>query len=174
MPSEYLIVANGDFLSENLLQKLSDNKIILALDGAADRLKKLDIQPSIILGDFDSIENLEDWKKNSGIQIVHAPDQDKTDLFKALDYIKPFEPASIHLACAYSSSRMDHTLNNLRALRVFYQKNCPIYFYTEHQKIFFDAPYKNKSGSFFDRTLEALANYSAYDPYVNCCKRRQD
>ena len=78
----------------------------------------------------------DDTKRGGDIDLYLETD-DKTDLFKALDYIKPFEPASIHLACAYSSSRMDHTLNNLRALRVFYQKNCPIYFYTEHQKIFF-------------------------------------
>jgi len=135
--SDYLIIANGNFLKKEMLQKLLQDKIILALDGAADRLKDLSILPNIILGDFDSIKNLSEWKQNQSIQIIHAPDQNKTDLFKAIEYIDQLEAKSIHLVCGLSSSRVDHMLNNLRALRVFYQKNRPIYFYTDEQKIFF-------------------------------------
>jgi thiamine pyrophosphokinase len=64
--NDYLIVANGDFLVKEIISEAAKNKTIVALDGAAMRLKNRGIMPDIILGDFDSTQ--EDHAKYWGIQ----------------------------------------------------------------------------------------------------------
>jgi thiamine pyrophosphokinase len=145
----FLIVADGEFLSTEQLLALARGKVIVALDHAGERLLDLNILPDIILGDFDSIrekerfgidqltgnDNAQYQVKINGksIQLVYRPDQDETDFFKAIRYIDMLDPADIYMACALSRNRLDHLINNLRSLRVFYQKKRPIYFYTKTQ-----------------------------------------
>ena len=52
---DYAIIANGNFLVEEILVEAVKGKIIIALDGAADKLARLGLNPHLILGDFDSI-----------------------------------------------------------------------------------------------------------------------
>src|SRR5262245_59554980 len=102
MNKNYLIIANGVFLVKEIIKEAIVDKTILALDGAADKLKKLGIKPDIILGDFDSIENAYDWGIHAtfkdmldsnipylganGITIVPSKNQALTDLIKAIHY----------------------------------------------------------------------------------------
>jgi len=144
----FLIVANGEFLPVKQLLRLSKDKRIVALDHACERLLEINIVPDIIIGDFDSIRDKKRFKVNSleekdsifevrinnkAIQMVYCPDQNETDLFKAIRYIDTSGFKNIHIACAVSKERLDHLINNLRALRVFYQKKRPIYFYTNKE-----------------------------------------
>ena len=149
----FLIVADGEFISTPTLVKRAQNKVVVALDRASERLLDIGILPDIVIGDFDSIQDKQRWgidltKLNTEqeftaqismktVQMVYRPDQHETDFFKAIRYIDTLNPIDIHIVCALSSRRLDHLLNNIRALRVFYQKMRPIYFYTVVQKAFY-------------------------------------
>ena len=52
---KFIIIANGPFLARDIIIEAIQDRQILALDGAADKLLTLSISPHIILGDFDSI-----------------------------------------------------------------------------------------------------------------------
>ena len=69
MAGMVLVVANGDWPSNDLLQTLLENaEFTIALDGAADRFKGWDV----VVGDLDSIANSEG--------IVRDDNQEKSDL----------------------------------------------------------------------------------------------
>lgn len=136
----YLIVANGNFLPKEVILEIAANRTIVALDGAAERLLKRGIKPQIILGDFDSLkdENSFGIKKHWGnkelsyvgrnnITIVpRKKDQSRTDLQKAIHYVKQHGATDIHIVCAFSENRMDHTLLNARLLRAEHDATCTI------------------------------------------------
>lgn len=161
MLKKYLIVANGPFLFKSIILEAALDAIIVALDGAADKLALLNIKPNIILGDLDSInQSKEKWGihkdfyeseyetntlfslpciGHDGVSIIWAKNQQFTDLQKALKFIihhaaqNGFPPPSlIHIVCALSG-RMDHEQTNIRALQDEYIENCPIYLHNEYQ-----------------------------------------
>lgn len=146
---KYLIVANGPFLSADIIKELADGATIIALDGASDKLAKLGIMPHIILGDFDSVELNNVWGAhrfdkiddhtppyagNFGVTIVPAKNQDKTDLVKAINYCDENKATHIAVVCA-TGNRMDHTLGNIRMLRAEYKKERALEIFTETQML---------------------------------------
>ena len=145
----YLIVANGSFLGKELLQKLIVNKTIVALDNAANRLRELEIQPHIVLGDFDSIENAEFWgiKKTfaelnndddeydgNGVRIVPAKNQNYTDLQKAVQYCDAHHAQSITIVCA-TAGRLDHHESAVRLLRTAHRRPRSLVIHTDTQTL---------------------------------------
>ena len=158
IPMNTLIVANGPFLSRDIITEAAENRTIIALDGACGHLRKLGILPNIILGDFDSTsqadmqyfgitlgfedlaENLAPYPGKEGCLIVPAKDQNFTDLVKAIRYFdatcKILANFSITIVCA-TGGRMDLTLSNLRALRSQYNPKRPIILLTESERIQF-------------------------------------
>ena len=50
-----LIIANGKFLPFEVIKKASNNRTVIALDGAANKLISSPIILDVIIGDFDSI-----------------------------------------------------------------------------------------------------------------------
>ncbi len=125
---KYLIVANGPFLSTERLKMLAENALIIALDGAANRLIERDMRPDIILGDFDSFEENEEL---TPIKKVKLPNQYFTDFQKALQFIRK-EATCIHVACALGG-RIDHEQAAIRTLVSEYSPECPIYLHGEKQ-----------------------------------------
>lgn len=116
MNKDYIIIANGIFLVKEIIKEASAGKTILALDGAADKLKKIGIKPDIILGDFDSIENGLEWGIHAtfkemkectipylgtdGITIVPNKNQNYPDLIKAIHYCDAHGAKNITIICA--------------------------------------------------------------------------
>lgn len=148
---EVAIVANGDFLDATILREATLGKIIVALDGAANRLQEINIKPDIILGDFDSINpqpfgivdtfaTLENDEKpytsQQGYFIVPAKDQKYTDLSKALIFCDRFGVHSITLLCALGG-RMDHHEGAIRSLRGHYRKERHMVMHTPIQSLSF-------------------------------------
>lgn len=162
---KYLIVANGTFLSKSLILNAAENALIIALDGAANKLADLGIMPHIILGDFDfendaqntmdywginqdihAIKNvktneffLTPYKGHHNVTIVPAPNQNFTDLQKALifsmqkaDHYHFPLATSVHIVCAMGG-RMDHEQAAIYTLQNVYTKNCPVYLHNECQ-----------------------------------------
>lgn len=104
------IIANGEELEKNRLEKiLADIDIIIAADGGANICKKYDIVPNYIIGDLDSIENIQDFEKSV---IVKKFSQDSSDMQKALVFAANFNPDLIKIISAFGK-RSDHTMANM-------------------------------------------------------------
>jgi thiamine pyrophosphokinase len=159
---DYLIIANGNFLVSDIIREAMNNKTVIALDGAADKLLNLGITPHIILGDFDSISeqtqhywgiektfhaiNEEDtaYQGKHDVTIVPAKNQGLTDLTKAIRYCDQQGCRSITLICALGG-RLGHHEGNLRTLRAEYKKQRPLLLHSEQQSVRFG---KDESISF--------------------------
>jgi thiamine pyrophosphokinase len=108
-----LIIANGEACSTELLGQLLEwSPFIIVLDGAIQRVLDLGIKVDILLGDFDSNAHVLEQIEHMHIEIVHTPDQNKTDLQKAIEFLidRNFEAVNIVWA---TGRRADHSLTNM-------------------------------------------------------------
>ncbi len=132
---DWLLIANGAPVSRAKLRTLANNKSIMVLDGAYEYVKHCDLQIDILLGDFDSINPaVLAQVKTTSVQVVHAPDQNKTDLEKGILYLDQLSARSIVIAAA-TGQRLQHTLYNLRILKKFHEVTRPLQLVTEDEYI---------------------------------------
>lgn len=105
MDTKVFLLLNGETPKE--LPNLSTYKIICATDGAYHFLKKNNITPNFISGDFDSLEHVP-----NDIEVIHTPNQDFTDFDKMLQILfdKGFTRIDVFGA---SGKEQDHFLGNL-------------------------------------------------------------
>src|SRR6476660_9730486 len=84
-----LIIANGAECSSELLGQLLEwSPYVVVLDSAIERVFDLGIKVDVLLGDFDRGFNPEHYKEQQyPLEIVYAPDQNKTDLEKAFEFL---------------------------------------------------------------------------------------
>jgi thiamine pyrophosphokinase len=88
---------------------------LLAADGGADHLARLGLRPAAVIGDLDSISpETRAWLGEESL--IERPDQDRTDLDKALEYA--FENLGVEdvTVIAALGGRVDHELANLGLL----------------------------------------------------------
>ncbi|MBP4137517.1 thiamine diphosphokinase [Flavobacterium geliluteum] len=131
-----LIIANGASCNNELLGQLLEwSPLVIVLDSAIERVIKLDIKIDVLLGDFDRGFDPETYKTSQfPIEIVHAPDQDKTDLEKAFDYLIQRKIPAVNVIWA-TGKRADHTITNLTNI-VRYRNLLKIVILDDHSKIF--------------------------------------
>ena len=131
-----LIIANGEACSSELLGQLLEwSPLVIVLDSAIERVLELGIKVDVLLGDFDRNFDAHYYKENHyPIEIIHTPDQDKTDLEKAFDYLieKGHKAANVVWA---TGKRADHTLNNFSDLAL-YRNKLKIVLFDDHSKVF--------------------------------------
>src|SRR4051812_11485377 len=84
-----LIIANGEACNPELLGQLLEwSPLVIVLDTAIERVMPLNIKVDVLLGDFDHGFNPHDFiSMQQPMEVIYAPDQDKTDLEKAFDYL---------------------------------------------------------------------------------------
>lgn len=115
-----LIIANGESCSFELLGQLLEwSPTVVVLDGAVHRVQELGIKFDILLGDFDRLQDLEKIRREQyPLRVVHTPDQEATDLEKAILFLinEGYPAANIVWA---TGRRSDHTVNNLMSLLSF-------------------------------------------------------
>ena len=88
---------------------------LLAADGGADHLARLGLRPAAVIGDLDSISpETRAWLGEDSL--IERPDQDRTDLDKALEYA--FDDLGVErlTVLAAVGGRLDHDLGNLGLL----------------------------------------------------------
>jgi len=131
-----LIIANGAACSYELLGQLLEwSPIVVVLDNAIDRVLQLDIKIDVLLGDFDDDFNPELYKeKQFPLEIVHTPNQDKTDLEKAFDYLVEKGHKAVNVVWA-TGKRADHTITNITNI-VSYRDKLKIVILDDHSKVF--------------------------------------
>ena len=111
-----LILANGEPPSQALLARLVDqHDLFLAVDGAARTAHTFGLSPDIISGDFDSVSFEEAQRLSPKAECVRTPDQNYTDLEKALRLAQ--ERGATHVSIAGASGgRIDHALGAISLL----------------------------------------------------------
>ena len=131
-----LIIANGAECNNELLGQLLEwSPIVVVLDNAIERVLQLDIKVDVLLGDFDGDFNPEIYKeKQFPLEIVHAPNQDKTDLEKAFDYLIEKGHKAVNVIWA-TGKRADHTITNITNI-VSYRNKLKIVILDDHSKVF--------------------------------------
>lgn len=121
--------------------KTSDNYCcIAATDGAYHNyLSSTSIIPDYIIGDLDSFNG--DKNTPNTTQVIHTPDQNKTDFEKAMLFLanKGMKRFIVYGACGHAS---DHFLGNLSVAKqyhqqfdiIFYDNFCH-FFFAQHQQV---------------------------------------
>ena len=115
--SKVLIVANGEWPRQFDVETVGTYRVVVALDGAANRLIGSKMIPDILLGDLDSVsESVLEQCKASGVTIVHAPDQQSSDISKGLEWVQRTYPDSEVDIIGVEIGRYDHHLAAYSAL----------------------------------------------------------
>ncbi len=131
-----LIIANGASCNSELLGQLLEwSPLVIVLDSAIERVIELNIKVDVLLGDFDrGFDPHEFIKSQYPIEIVHTPNQNKTDLEKAFDYLIQRKIPAVNVVWA-TGKRADHTITNLTNI-VNYRNLLKIVILDDHSKIF--------------------------------------
>lgn len=131
-----LIIANGAACNSELLGQLLEwSPLVIVLDSAMVRVMELGIKVDVLLGDFDGDFDPEVYKTTQyPIEIVHTPNQDKTDLEKAFDYLIDRKIPAANVVWA-TGKRADHTITNVTNI-VRYRDLLKIVILDDHSKIF--------------------------------------
>lgn len=131
-----LIIANGEACSWELLAQLLEwSPYIVVLDGAINRVLDLGIKIDVLLGDFDSSAQHEEIRQaQHPVEFVHTPDQDKTDLEKACDFLLERGHQAVNVVWA-TGRRADHTITNITNI-VRFRDKLKIVLLDDYSKIF--------------------------------------
>lgn len=131
-----LIIANGASCSSELMGQLLEwSPLVIVLDSAIERVLPLGIKVDVLLGDFDNGLDIEYYKAQQfPLEIVYAPDQEKTDLEKAFDYLVEKGHKAVNVIWA-TGRRADHTITNMTNI-VRFQNKLKIVILDDHSKIF--------------------------------------
>ena len=131
-----LIIANGAACSEELIGQLLEwSPLVIVLDAAIERVLELGIKVDVLLGDFDRGFNSEYYlEKQYPLKIVHTPNQDKTDLEKAFDYLIEEGHKAVNVVWA-TGKRADHTITNITNI-VAYRDTLKIVVLDNYSKVF--------------------------------------
>lgn len=116
---------------------------IIAVDGGANRLLSIDVQPNLVIGDLDSISS----NLRTGLSTVYLPDQDYCDFSKAMAHLKTIKllPSII---TGITGGAIDHILQNINVFlstgSIFYTPAPPMVGYIlkkRHYPFFFVEKY---------------------------------
>ena len=131
-----LIIANGAECSKELMGQLLEwSPFVIVLDSAIDRVMHLGIKVDVLLGDFDRGFDPEHYRDlQYPLEIVHTPDQDKTDLEKAFDFLIDRGFPAVNVIWA-TGRRADHTITNITNI-VRYRDKLKIVVLDDHSKVF--------------------------------------
>jgi thiamine pyrophosphokinase len=125
MPLKYyhnaqsILCLNGDLPDSHFF---AEDKVIVATDGAADKLLKINIKPSIIIGDLDSIEH----RNHPDSEMIYLPDQNQSDFQKAMHYLDQNKLLPT-MVFGIGGGFIDHILQNINII-------------TEHECAFYSPP----------------------------------
>ncbi|TAE40854.1 MAG: thiamine diphosphokinase [Runella slithyformis] len=131
-----LLIANGESCSFELMGQLLEwSPFVVVLDGAAQRVLDLGIKIDVLLGDFDhNFDPQRMLQQQFPMEIVHTPDQDKTDLEKGIEFLIARGFPAVNVVWA-TGRRADHTLANITNV-VRYKNNLKVVIFDDYSKIF--------------------------------------
>lgn len=135
------VISGGEKLDPTIIKREIKNSYIICADSGIKNLRDLKIKPDLLLGDFDSIEDLDRKKlEDKEIEILKFPkEKDGTDTEMALEEAikRGFDQITI---LAMSGTRLDHTLANLFLLEKIYNKKIKAKAVDNNNEIIFAGP----------------------------------
>ena len=109
-----VILADGDFPSTPVTMRiLKQAERIVCCDGSAASLAEFGLEPTVVIGDLDSLPP--EFKKRFSDRLIHVREQETNDLTKAFTYCREQGWKNIVILGA-TGKREDHTLGNLSLL----------------------------------------------------------
>ena len=112
------VILNGQMPTDDtIINQITNSDYIIAVDGSANKLFDLEIIPDVIIGDLDSLQNI----NNKNIELVKTPDQNKTDFRKTLEWCIEKNILNISIF-GISGESEDHFLGNYYTLSDFGEK----------------------------------------------------
>lgn len=121
-----IVVLNGEIPDSSFFKQ---GIPIIAVDGGANRLASIGVQPDFVLGDLDSINpNL-----RASLNTIYLPDQDYCDFSKAIAHLKIVKllPSII---TGITGGEIDHILQNINIFlstgSIFYTPSPPMVGYS--------------------------------------------
>lgn len=130
-----LVVLKGSPPSRELLDEfIPVADTVICADGAASVLKRYNVLPDVIMGDFDSVteEMLNEFDSSTLIKIE---EQETTDGEKTLNYCLENGWHHIIVLGAFGG-RIDHSLHNLELLKKYHRSELNIRMVTEKEELF--------------------------------------
>ena len=122
-PKTIVILAAGEFpRSASVLHLLDEADMIICCDSAAVGLVNSGREPSLIVGDLDSIPA--SLLERFADRLRKVNEQEDNDLTKAFYAAMEFAPSTIHILGA-TGRREDHTLGNISLLARYQQEAGP-------------------------------------------------
>jgi thiamine pyrophosphokinase len=112
-----MVIVGGGTVEPALLQRFAmAGYAVVAADGGADICKDAGVMPEAIIGDIDSLDGVEQWRKAT--QIIEIAEQETTDFEKCLYSTD----APVTIALGMTGGRFDHTLAALDAVARYADK----------------------------------------------------
>ena len=116
-----LLILNGSFETEYTKDFFDLYDKIICIDGGYSNLKKLNLNiiPDLIIGDFDSIKEIEDLNNFPKEKKIYKDNQDETDIEYAIRIIisKYNSLKEIDMIYCISNDRIDHLIGNILILK---------------------------------------------------------
>ncbi len=129
-----ILLANGQFpQADEPLALLRNAARIVCCDGAVQKLLTAGFQPTVVVGDLDSLSP--DLRQSLHCPVVHVREQETNDLNKAFRYCLENHWNDITILGA-TGEREDHTLGNLSLLPEFTEKAPSIEILTDTGRFF--------------------------------------
>jgi len=123
-----VIFVNGEIPDPKLVRTiLSSEDYFVAADGGLNHLRRLSINPHLVIGDLDSVSEIErQYLTQSGIEIELAQiEKDESDLELAIQSVVNRGYSRILIVGALGN-RLDHTLGNIFLLALPVLQNCEV------------------------------------------------
>ena len=108
-PCAVTLVGGGALDAQMLAEATRLAPVLVAADGAADRLRALGMDPALIVGDMDSLQDRASWDPE---KVLALEEQDSTDFEKCLYSTS----APGYVAAGFTGRRVDHMLAAFHAL----------------------------------------------------------
>ncbi|MGD9567181.1 MAG: thiamine diphosphokinase [Sedimentibacter sp.] len=117
-----LIIGNGNDIDKKFIENINVDYVICA-DGGLEKVENLNLRPSLILGDFDSVDSsvLEYYKKLNIETVTFPSVKDYTDMELAVEYAVKKGFKHVILTGA-TGTRLDHTLANIQLLEKYHHQ----------------------------------------------------
>ena len=116
MNAGFVLVAGAPLIWTHRLAALAAaGEQLIAVDSGADHLARIGLRAAAVIGDLDSLSRqTRSWLGEE--TLIHRPDQDRTDLDKALQYVFDELGAAGVTVLAALGGRTDHEIGNLGLL----------------------------------------------------------
>jgi thiamine pyrophosphokinase len=120
-----IIISAGDLTVSEI--NVNENDLVIAADGGIGYCGVLNVEPDIIIGDFDSLSDgerqvVETLKNQIPERIISLPvEKDDTDTLAAIKYGIENGYKDFRIYAATGGFRLDHTLANIQS--ILYIKN---------------------------------------------------